>query len=126
MSSMTVRASRKMRSCVANLGPTTASAPSMNAVSVPITTPQPFAASPPGAIARYSRAGTTIPPTAPTTGMTIRPPPVSSPTLSPYRTSMPITKKNRAIRPSLTQWPRSIDSSAPPIAIVPSVAQRDS
>ena len=52
MSSMTVRVSRKTRSWVDTAGPTIASAPSRNAVSVPITAPQPAAASPPGLIAR--------------------------------------------------------------------------
>jgi hypothetical protein len=52
MSSMTVSVSRKIRSCVEKVGPTTASAPSMKAVSVPMTMPHPFAASPEGLRAR--------------------------------------------------------------------------
>nr|WP_283956381.1 hypothetical protein [Blastococcus sp. CCUG 61487] len=52
MSSMTVSVRRKTRSWVAKVGPTTASAPSMNAVSVPMTTPQPRVASPAGTTAR--------------------------------------------------------------------------
>ena len=52
MSSMTVMASRKIRSWVVKRGPTMASAPSRNAVSVPMTMPQPPAASGPGAISR--------------------------------------------------------------------------
>ena len=113
MSSMTVSVRRKTRSCVAIRGPTMASAPSITAVSVPITTPQaPFAS--PGASRTYRAAGTTRPPTAAITGMAARRGVVSAPMENSRRTSRPIMKKNRAIRPSFTHWPRGIDSRQSP------------
>jgi len=52
MSSITVRVRRKTRSWVEMAGPTRARVPSRKAVSVPITTPQPADASPPGTMSR--------------------------------------------------------------------------
>ena len=48
MSSITVSMRRKTLSWVGQIGPTSASAPRRKAVSVPMTTPQPWAASPSG------------------------------------------------------------------------------
>jgi hypothetical protein len=118
--------SRKTRSWVGQLGPTIASAPSRNAVSVPITTPHPRAASPLGLTARNSSAGTTIPHSAATAGTITRRRSVSSPIESSRRTSSPITKKNSAISASLTQCPRSSASTWSPTPIIAIVCHSDS
>ena len=124
MSSMTVSVRRKTRSCVARRGPTTANAPSMTAVSVPITTPQaPFASA--GASRTYRAAGTTSPPTAAITGMAARRGVVSAPMENSRRTSRPIMKKNSAIRPSLTHWPRGIESPQSATESVATLDHRD-
>ena len=107
MSSTTESESMKTRRWAGNAGPTTASAPSTNAVSVAIAMPQPRAASPLGLNARYTSAGTTRPAIAPRAGIVKRVRSVSSPIESCRRSSRPMTKKNNTIRPSLTQWRRS-------------------
>ena len=121
MSSITERVSRKIRSCVENRGPTRASAPRRNAVSVPMTTPQASRAGPSGLRARKIAAGTTMPASPATSGIVARRGSRSSPTETSRRTSRPMTKKNNAMTASLTQCRRSIDRVASPSRIASSV-----
>jgi hypothetical protein len=83
-------------------------------MSVAIAIAQPRVAGPPGLKARYSRAGTTMPPSAATAGTAIARQSRSSPSFSWRPSSSPTTKKNSVISPSLTQWRRSLASSASP------------
>ena len=85
-------------------------APSANAMSVAIGMPQPRALSPP-AIARYSSAGTTMPPIAASTGRIAARSWRSSPVTSSRLISSPTTRKNNAISPSFTQNFRSSSRS---------------
>ena len=66
-----------------------------------------------------------MPPTAASAGTVIVRRSASSPIASSRRTSIPTTRKNRNIRPSLTQWRRSMESTASPTLTVTSVVQSD-
>ena len=101
-------------------------APSANAMSVAIGIPQPRALSPP-AIARYSSAGTTMPPIAASTGRIAARSWRSSPVTSSRLISNPTTRKNNAISPSFTQNFRSSSRSMnEPTCTVNSVCHRAS
>ena len=88
--------------------------PSTSVRSAATTIGQPRPAGPLGLKAKYSRAGTTMPPTAATAGTAMARQWRSSPNFSWRLTSRPTTKKNSTISPSLTQWRRSLASSASP------------
>jgi len=77
-------------------------------MSVAIGTPQPAAPGPPALTAAYSAAGTAMPAAAATTGRAAPRQVRSSPTTSSRLISRPTTRKNRVMRPSLTQWRRSV------------------
>ncbi len=94
--------SKKIRSRAGYFGPITASAPTTNAVSVEITTPQACASSPDGFNSKKMTAGSTIPAIAATNGTAARARSVSSPMVSSLVTSSPTMKKKNVIRPSLT------------------------
>ena len=79
-----------------------ASAPTRNAVSVEMTTPQARAASPLGLNSRKITAGSVRPAIAATTGTIARERSVSSPMVNWALTSSPTMKKKNAINPSLT------------------------
>ena len=68
MSSAIARASRKTRAGAGTRSPRRIRTPTEKAMSVAIGTPQPCAPGPPRLQSEYSRAGTTIPPSAATTG----------------------------------------------------------
>ena len=80
-----------------------ASAPTRNAVSVEITTPQAWASSPDGLNSRNTTAGKTSPAAAATTGTAARDRSVSSPMVNSLVTSSPTMKKKNVIRASLTR-----------------------
>ena len=70
-------------------------------------------------------AGTSIPPTPAITGTAIRRRSVSSPIAISRLTSRPITKKNRAISTSSTQWRRSSEIDQSPSVKLSSVVQNE-
>lgn len=114
MSSMTAKARRKARRRGARLGPMRASMPRAKAVSVEMTAPQATAPSVPWAIPRWTRAGTTRPPTAAVASRRARPGSRSSPRVRSWRTSSPTMKKKAAMRPSSTQpWRLSSTLNGP-------------
>ncbi len=88
-------------------GPTTASAPSTNAVSLETTTPHAPAWGVADMIVKKSRAGTASPATAARTGTVARERMLSSPTANSFFTSRPTTKKKNVMRMSFTIWRRS-------------------
>ena len=102
MSSTTARVSRNVRSRAGYLGAMIASAPTRNAVSVEITTPQARASSPEGLNNRKITAGNVSPAIAAITGTAARDRSVSSPMVNCALTSRPTMKKKNAISPSLT------------------------
>ena len=95
-------------------GPSTAMQPTTNAMSVAMGIPQPRCAGEPNCSARYTPAGTSIPPMAATSGRAARCGSRSSPSTSSRFTSSPTTKKNSAIRPSLIQWCSEWLTRSPP------------
>ena len=102
------RVSRKTRSCVGQAARRAPARRARTRCRCRSTTPQPCAASPDGLTARKSTAGTSRPPSAADDrAPRARRRSVSSPTEISRRTSRPTTKKNSAIRPSLTQCRRS-------------------
>src|ERR1700739_3264460 len=72
------------------------------------------------------RIGTGTPPSAATPGTARRRRCRSSPRSSCRLASRPTTRKNRVIKPSLTQWRRSVAISVLPIRIARFVVQTDS
>ena len=122
MSSTIATVSRNSRSWSGQRGPSRASAPSTNAMSVAIAIPQPRAPSPPALTSRKISAGRIIPPSAASTGTRTVRRSRSSPTVTSRVTSRPTTRKNSAISPSSTQCRRSMVSSAEPTRIPASVA----
>jgi hypothetical protein len=80
------------------------STPIEKAMSVAIGIAQPVASTPERLNARYTPAGTTIPPTAATSGSMAREKELSSPSTSSRLISSPTTRKKIAIRPSLIRW----------------------
>ena len=91
-----------MRSRAGYFGLMIASAPTRNAVSVEITTPQARASSPDWLNSRKMMAGRIRPAIAATTGTAARARSVSSPMVNSLVTSRPTMKKKNAISPSLT------------------------
>ncbi len=102
MSSMTATPSRKITSDCGTRRPSIATTPSANAMSVAIGMPQPSASAPPPTTRTNSSAGTTMPPTAATRGRIAARRSANSPVTSSRLTSRPMTRKNRAMSPSLT------------------------
>jgi hypothetical protein len=114
MSPISTSSSRNTRSCGGHRGPTRASSPSTKPRSPASTIGQPRAGAPLGFTARYSSAGTASPPRAAAAGTVMARQGRSSPSFSWRLNSKPTTRKNSVIRPSLTQWRRSLESSAWP------------
>ena len=92
-----------MRTRSGTPGPTRASTPSANAVSVDMAAPQPAADERPKLMARKIAIGMTIPPRATTSGSASRRRSRSSPISNSRRASRPATKKKNAISPEFTQ-----------------------
>ena len=90
--------------------------PNEKAMSVAIGIPQPFALGVPALKNTYIRAGKIIPPAAANIGKDACLKEDSSPTIISRLISRPTTKKNIAIRASLTQWSSDISSLKDPIA----------
>ncbi len=67
-----------------------------------------------------------MPPSAASTGTAIRLRSRSSPMSNSRLASSPTTRKKNVIRPSLTQWRRSVETLAPPRWIERFVVQTDS
>ena len=97
----------KARSRFEMRGPTNASTPSANAVSVDIATPQPSADEVPMLNARKIATGMVIPNSAASAGSGTRWRSRSSPRSNSRRASRPTTKKKIAISPSLIHVRRS-------------------
>jgi hypothetical protein len=102
-SSTTAIVSMNARRRSGKRGPTSASMPSANAVSVDIAVPQPCAEPFPALAARKIATGTTMPPRPAASGSASRRRSRSSPMSKPRRASRPTTKKKNVIRPLLTQ-----------------------
>ena len=115
-----------MRRRAGNFGPTMASAPSRNAVSVEITTPQACAWPVFAFNQRKIAAGRASPATAAITGTTARDRSVSSPIVNSLFTSSPTVKKKNAMRPSFTSWCSVRWASNSPTMICTSVPQNSS
>jgi hypothetical protein len=110
-SSTTASVSRKERSASGRKEPSTASTASAKAISVAVGMAHPpcmaFASPPANFTApRKTRAGTTTPQIAATTGTAAFAGSRRSPTRSSRLSSRPATKKKIARRPSAAQWPR--------------------
>ena len=123
-SSTIASAVTKMRSPSGARLPSRARTPRAKAMSVAIGTPQPRAAVPPPASARKIKAGSTAPPIAAAMGRVARRSVASSPTRISRLISRPTTRKNTAIRPSLTQWRSDSDRCRPPRSMASSVPHR--
>jgi hypothetical protein len=101
---MIASAARKTRSEAGTRGPNSEITPSANAMSVAAGIAQPWAAGP-GLKARYTTAGTAMPPAAAIPGRRRRDQVASCPSSASRLISRPTNRKNTAIRPSLIQWP---------------------
>ena len=123
-SSATAKVSRKIFNVAGARLPTSASTPTANAMSVAIGMPQPLTPGPPALNARYSAAGTTIPPRAATSGSAAARGSRKSPCTISRLISRPTTKKNTAISRSLTQWLRLSVSEKEPTSKPSSVCQK--
>jgi hypothetical protein len=101
-SSTTAKVSRKVRSAAGRWVEITASTANAKAMSVAVGMAQPFGPVPP-ATARYTSAGTIIPPTAAAMGTTARFGSRRSPATNSRLSSSPATKKKIASNPSAAQ-----------------------
>ena len=95
-------------------------------MSVEIGTPHAAAPGPPALNSRYTPAGTSRPPTAPSEGAVRARTPRSSPSAVSREISRPTLRKNSTMSPSLTQCRRSSPNSAVPSRSVSSVCQNSS
>ena len=84
-------------------GPTSASIPSANAVSVDIAAPEPCADGLPAFTARKIATGTTMPPSPAASGSMMRRRSRSSPRSNSRRASSPTTRKKNVISPLFSQ-----------------------
>jgi hypothetical protein len=107
MSSTMASVRRKGRRVAGARRAATVSTPRAKAMSVAIGIPHPRAPSPPTFTRRYRPAGTTIPPTAASTGRAAARGSRSSPIVNSRLISRPTTRKNRVISPSFTAPRRS-------------------
>jgi hypothetical protein len=98
------------RSRTGKRGPTSASIPSANAVSVDMATPQPCAESWPAFSTRKIETGTIIPPRPAASGRASRRRSRSSPMSNSRRASRPTTKKKSVISPLFSQYCTSCES----------------
>ncbi len=111
------------RNRIGKRGPTRASIPRANAVSVDIAAPQPCADGRPALIARKIATGTAIPPTPAASGSTMRRRSRSSPRSNSRRASSPTTRKKSVINPLFSHCRRSWETPAPPMRIESTVSQ---
>src|SRR5438067_5277971 len=125
-SSTTATVTMKARRRSGKRGPTSASRPSANAVSVDIATPQPCADGRPASKARKIATATVMPPIEASSGRAKRRRSLSSPRSNSRRASSPTTKKKNVIRPLFTQWRKSSATLAPPTRIESVVPHRES
>ena len=122
MSSKMARAVTKTTSARGTRPRSSVSTPTQKAMSVAMGMPHPGAPGPPALKARNRAAGTTIPPTAATAGSAACGKVRSSPWTSSPLISIPTTKKNSVIRPSITSWSSEKRATTPPIPTVTGVA----
>lgn len=124
MSSTIARVSRNDRKETGARDAASVRTPSANAMSVATGTPQPPAVSLPALSRRYTPAGTTMPPMAAMMGRARVFGSRSSPVVTSRLISRPTTRKNRVIRPSLTQCCKSMPMLSPPSWTVAKVLHR--
>ena len=117
-SSTTETVSMNARRRSGKRGPTIASRPRANAVSVDIAVPKPCAEGLPRLNARKIAIGTIIPQSPATTGSVTRRRSRSSPMSNSRRASRPITKKKNAISPEFSQYRTDSERPCPAMLIV--------
>ena len=126
MSSTTTTVSMNARRRSGKRGPTIASRPSANAVSVDIAAPQPCAEGRPALKTRKMPTAAAAPPSPASSGSANRRRSRNSPRSNSLRASSPTTKKKNAISPLFTQPRRSSETPWPPRSIESLVDQTES
>src|SRR3954454_2885332 len=124
-SSTTSAVRRNARTCSGTRRPSRARAPSANAVSVDIATPQAWAAGRPALTARKIRAGTAMPASPAASGSARRDRSRRSPRSNSRRASSPTTKKKNVMSPLLTQPRRSRATDQSSSRISSSLVQKE-
>ena len=115
-----------MRTRSGSLRPTSASAPSANAVSVDMAMPQACSVGRPAFVIRKMATGTTIPARPTSSGSVSLLRTRSSPTSNSRRASSPTTRKKNAISPEFTNSCRLRPSPEPPTSTDSRVPQNRS